>query len=509
MNKKLVIILVPVMAVIIALIGVLGFLLVSDGGSVYTEQIKIADKYLEAGDYETAILYYRNAIAQDNTQEEPYIRLAQIYLYQGRMTDLVAVLQNGYTNTGSDDIYNMLMVYQEYDENATNKDDAKVEQIDNLIVINTSLVDVFSAYTYETYTDKFTFKSEIKSPGVYTVCYSQYDIDFEYRNTAENPNVVNEDTGLPYPYARPTSIKVNDISALIPSVEQGVTAEDIRSYGITSVRVNPSNATVGSDYITFVHNNCEFLIACDSDGKIIATECYNIIVPPKNDVSIDKVNLSGKVIDVTTGNKVLNTTLVFREGENVRNGNFVVNCTAYSGDYTVEIAPGDYTVEVSSDNFNKEYFNITVPQTADFVQDFSISPVLSGNQIRIVLEWGSTPVDLDSHLVGTASDGSSVNVNFMHKIETSGSKEIANLDVDDMSGFGPETITINDINGNYTYRVNKFSSDGTLAASGATVKIYTSDSQPIVVTIPTDIEGRWWDVCTIENGNISNINGSY
>ena len=86
---------------------------------------------------------------------------------------------------------------------------------------------------------------------------------------------------------------------------------------------------------------------------------------------------------------------------------------------------------------------------------------------------------------------------------------MAQLDVDDTTGYGPETITINDIDGSYTYRVHKYSSDGSLITSGAIVKVYMSpDSQPMVIQVPSNVSGEWWDVFRIENGNIVDINGT-
>ena len=89
----------------------------------------------------------------------------------------------------------------------------------------------------------------------------------------------------------------------------------------------------------------------------------------------------------------------------------------------------------------------------------------------------------------------------------SGDKKIAELDLDDRSGYGPETTTLYDTNGTYEFKVHRYSSDGNLSISGATVKIYTSSSSPVVVKVPNDVDDEWWTVCKVVNGEIKDING--
>ena len=67
LSKKLLLILIPVIILLIGCMGLLLFL--PDGSSnVYVEQIKIARQLAENGDYQNAIVYYKNAIANDDTQ---------------------------------------------------------------------------------------------------------------------------------------------------------------------------------------------------------------------------------------------------------------------------------------------------------------------------------------------------------------------------------------------------------------------------------------------------------
>lgn len=50
------------------------------------------------------------------------------------------------------------------------------------------------------------------------------------------------------------------------------------------------------------------------------------------------------------------------------------------------------------------------------------------------------------------------------------------LDIDDVDSYGPETITLNKLKvGTYKQVIHNYSSDGSMAASNAEVKVYIGD----------------------------------
>ena len=118
------------------------------------------------------------------------------------------------------------------------------------------------------------------------------------------------------------------------------------------------------------------------------------------------------------------------------------------------------------------------------------------------------PYDLDSYLTGRSSKGDDVSIWYRNKVAENSDGTIAELDVDDTDGRGPETTTIYDTGGEYEFVVTDFNRTGQLGAMGATVKIYTgTDSAPIVIEVPSDVRNIW-QVCTIKNGNVEIINSS-
>ncbi len=225
----------------------------------------------------------------------------------------------------------------------------------------------------------------------------------------------------------------------------------------------------------------------------------------------------GKVMNALDGKGLSDVTIKLRTDWNNTSGEYCDfrTTTTSTGRYTIENMPvGYYTVEASKHGYVTGYTNIIVLSDSvreDF--DFTITPTLNADEIRIVLTWGSSPSDLDSHLIGrTPSDGT-FNVYYSDKVYRYDGVEMANLDVDDTSSYGPETITIlENIYGTYTYAVhnysNKNSSSSTaLSFSGAVVRVFVGSVQIAEYNVPTDQVGTYWTVFEITgNGRIHPIN---
>ncbi|AXQ23925.1 tetratricopeptide repeat protein [Acinetobacter wuhouensis] len=136
---------------------------------------------------------------------------------------------------------------------------------------------------------------------------------------------------------------------------------------------------------------------------------------------------------------------------------------------------------------------------------YALSPVLKDlNSMRIVLNWGKNPSDLDSHL--------SYKNQHIYWDRKQGLE--ANLDVDDVDSYGPETVTIDRrLEGQYyVYSVHDFSDRGqpnttNLSNSQAKVMVYTGESLIRSYYVPTGQTGNLWTVFRISpEGEIQDIN---
>jgi hypothetical protein len=88
------------------------------------------------------------------------------------------------------------------------------------------------------------------------------------------------------------------------------------------------------------------------------------------------------------------------------------------------------------------------------------------------------------------------------------SPPFATLDIDDVSGFGPETITIERLlPGQYTYAVHNFSNEAPLSGSGAQVQVLSPTGVVATFNVPAG-SGRWWTVLTLDGttGAITPVN---
>ncbi|MCY1663598.1 tetratricopeptide repeat protein [Chryseobacterium sp. SL1] len=137
---------------------------------------------------------------------------------------------------------------------------------------------------------------------------------------------------------------------------------------------------------------------------------------------------------------------------------------------------------------------------------YALSPVMEDlDGMRIVLSWGKSPSDLDSHLSYPNN-----HICYYHKEGTN-----ANLDVDDTDSFGPETITIEKRSQNqkYIYAVHDYSdknrvdNDNLSNISNAKVYVYIGNTLIKSYDVPKRKKGTVWVVFMIdESGNIIDIN---
>ncbi len=231
---------------------------------------------------------------------------------------------------------------------------------------------------------------------------------------------------------------------------------------------------------------------------------------------------SGTILDAgQQGNVgVSNLTLEVREGvNNITVGEIVATfTTGTNGAYQIDgLIPGNYTVlivdnrELSDESlrYNTSYFNIKIlPGTTVSNQNGSVFRGANIGDLKIVLAWGSSPKDLDSHITGPTGNGGRYHVYYSSK-----SSNGAALDRDDTDSYGPETITVDTSTpGIYRYSVHNYSNKGssnstTMASSGATVTVYVGGQLMYTFYVPEGV-GTLWTVFEYDSttGIITPIN---
>ena len=98
-KKKAVIL--TVCIVLLAAAAVAGFFLVRSllNRNTYQESISTAEKYVESGNLEQAVVAYQNAIEAQPDDDEGYLGLADVYLQQEEVSSAKVVLKKGYLRT--------------------------------------------------------------------------------------------------------------------------------------------------------------------------------------------------------------------------------------------------------------------------------------------------------------------------------------------------------------------------------------------------------------------------
>lgn len=218
---------------------------------------------------------------------------------------------------------------------------------------------------------------------------------------------------------------------------------------------------------------------------------------------------TGKVKDSVSGVGVAGLKLTVRAGINNKIGDIISSLeTDVNGNYNTGALPtGHYCIEVNDlrnlpdgeVSYITNYFNIKVlGGTTIYNQDATVSNTLNKDQLRIVLQWGAAPRDLDSHLNGPTSDGEKFHIYYGNKSYYDNSTLVADLDLDDTSSYGPETTTIyNPVQGVYTFYVYNYSGSPSMSTSGAYVQVYNENNNEPSYTFNVPVqEGRYWTVFT-------------
>jgi hypothetical protein len=179
------------------------------------------------------------------------------------------------------------------------------------------------------------------------------------------------------------------------------------------------------------------------------------------------------VVDAVNGNPIggatVNILATGLSGLTDGNGNFSIGGVP-TGDKTLQTLASGYIVQTQPKN---------VTGGANSPVAIALSPVLSSAEIRIVLTWGEAPGDLDAHLSGPRCGFPS---RFHAAYFDQNPVDYAQLDLDDTSQFGPETMTIRQSNGiwiagEYVYWVHNFNGAPEFGSSAGIITVFQGSSQ--------------------------------
>jgi VCBS repeat-containing protein len=238
----------------------------------------------------------------------------------------------------------------------------------------------------------------------------------------------------------------------------------------------PNAGFSGTDAFTYTISDPGGLTAA-------ATVTVEVAAPPCG-------SIQSQVSDASSGDPIAGATVELLDSSAAV---IASGTTDASGGYLFACVPaaeaGAFTLQASATGFSTG--TVPVPDLAPSatitvtIALVPLSPCTGGENgpITIVLTWGAVPADLDSHLSGPDTAGGRFHVYYNNQNPV----DYASLDVDDITSFGPETVTITIdpvggafVAGDYHYWVhdytNRFGS-AQFAVSGATVTVTQCGSQ--------------------------------
>ena len=502
-GKKLILVLVAVLA--LGLIG-LGIFwgIQSNNQKIYTEKIAAGDRYYIEGDYVSAVAAYEAAIRANPTEEGGYISLARAYSSQGMNLLAIATLERGAGKARETLMINQLLALYKDTGNAEKNDNKNKKNID----LNAEILRLIGVSSYGDYTKQYNLDSVTTEGNGAAARFNGLNATLYFENTQLQTSAVK--SGSVNRAALPVRLVFDDVRTLL-GIDLPIQFEALQAAGLERLEIT-THESAGT-VVRFYADGCIVTIASDANGNI-SKGAWNEVVPEliETFVLTDNeaakpaeedvyVEVSGTVIDASTGMPVEGMLVSFYEESDSISPEVEVE-TDSDGEYIVQLVGSEYTIRLTHEDYEDAEDTLSLGSYAKSeTMDFTVSKKLAEGEIRIVLEWGSIPADLDSHLEGWTDAGANVNVYFGNPVCTHNGTDVVTLDLDDIDGHGPETTTIYDMAGVYKFYVHDFRSTGLIEESEATVTVYMPGEGAETYTLSDGtIDGYFWHVFTIDHG---------
>lgn len=346
-----------------------------------------------------------------------------------------------------------------------------------------------------------------------------YTLEFEHlKNTSSNPwrTSLHIENGI---LVDECTFGMGAISGCVKSLE-----DDTYLY---NARVEIYNSGERNNLIRRLYTNTEGAFSLDNltDGtyKVLVSATgfytYDIIVTVTRGTTqyiepllmVDRDNsgtasmVTGTITDAVTGRGIENTKYVLRKGWENTSGESIASGTFDSENYSISLGIGNYTLEVSKNGYVTNHVNIAVGKNVCSRGDVTLSPegtTTGAGELRVILTWGESPSDLDSHMFGPKMGNPSEIFHIYYRNKKYSDNDlIADLDLDDTSSYGPETTTVHQLasSGIYSFYVHDYtnrnsSSSSKLSESSAKVQIYKGNSLRCTLNVPVNTGGTVWHV---------------
>lgn len=371
---------------------------------------------------------------------------------------------------------------------------------------------------------------------------SNVGVDLGFDNSFEYPATAASDATY---YAR-----VRFIDAAGNMSPWGAPSDGIQLAGTITAEIrNTSGATVSGAHAVLKSSTDPSILKevnAGTDGKItfndvvIGSSAYYVEISAadytnatKNDITVDVgqtsdlgvISLvpvgasagyfSGKIIDANDGDVIAGATISVRNWQGTE---VSAKESDSEGNFTTDsIVPGTYTVVI----IKSGYFDLKIDNKAIngnvSLDNLAVCEFLPPYQVRVVVQWGENPKDLDLHLVGPTAklasgrfhiyyNRKSYNENdgtYPYGADENGTRSTASLVQDDTRSYGPEAINIFNFGsgyalGTYTYTLHNWSGTD-WAGTAISARIFDSEGLMREVPFPSNATNeRYWKMFQID-----------
>ena len=495
-NRKRAILLVAAVAAVFLIAGGVYLALSGVENRVYMRQLKKAEEYARNEDYENAILIYQELINQSPKQAAAYQGLSDVYVQQGNVEMAAMQLELGAGRTGDANLsimLNKLLDAPAYSLSDGVQTGGKTDGI-RIPMINEDLFALFGRGSYRDYAGKYQVNSE-KETGSGSASVTVNGDGFV-------ATLIFAD-GVVSDAAIPSEIVLQNALRLF-SYEDDLTYGDLEGLNLENLQAEKKED--GKTWITFDYKDLEAEVECNERDMIDSdSEAY---LTPKHTAAEAKgmiQTLSGYITDAQDASGVSDTFLTFTSRDDPSAPAYTCTGTA-DGSYSLELPEGDYGLTIDAEGYSPYETDVYISGYSNgMTQDFILSRESEG-EIRIVLTWGSYPADLDSYLIGETDRNEEVFINYNNKENYGSGELLAELDLDDTDGDGPETTTLYHTKGDYVFHVFDYNLTKKIGESGASVTVYFPDGRQETFTLSyTEGENTLWEVFELHNGELTVI----
>lgn len=278
-RNKLLLVVLPVAAVLIAAICITAVILVTSQtkSDRYYEQLRSARQYLSEDDFDAVVAAYEAAIEIKPENPEAYVELAGLYADAGMYDEALETAQLGLTAT-RDRRLESLVEELNRAAMARGPEDEEAQPEDYFVAAGEDSEDLTLRYASVEALTEYCYAQLVQAYGEPSVSFISDDVGYQmrfnglngyayFKNTAAYPDLINTSTRIPQDNARPYKYMILSPSWLFIGFDGYISHDRLCSlFGGQGTAVYDEAQGIWS--VELAWNECRIVFETDSEGNI-------------------------------------------------------------------------------------------------------------------------------------------------------------------------------------------------------------------------------------------------